>query len=56
MKVKVIEEFRDKFNFSKTYKVGEVVEFEKERAEDIIARNLGVAATAAAPRKPKVKE
>ena len=59
MKVKVIQEFRDKFNYSKTYKVGEVADFDPSRAEDIIARKLGVAVIptpAPAPRKPRVKK
>lgn len=42
MKVKVIQEFRDKFNYNTVYKVGEVYEFEEERAKDILARKLGV--------------
>lgn len=41
MKVKVLQEFRDKNDRSKRFTIGEVVDFEQERAEDIIARGLG---------------
>lgn len=42
MKVKVIQEFRDKFNYNKVFEVGNVYEFEDARAKDILARKLGV--------------
>lgn len=40
MKVKVIHEFADKDDFSKKYEVGEDVEFEDERAKNLIVRGL----------------
>ena len=43
MKVKVKSTFLDKFNRSRVYNPGDVVEFEDERAEDIVSRGLGEA-------------
>lgn len=41
MKVKVLQEFYDKTNRTRKFSVGEVVDFEQKRAEDIISRGLG---------------
>ena len=41
MKVKVKELFRDINRFSKMYYPGEVVDFDPERAKDIVAKGLG---------------
>ena len=41
MKVKVLREFYDKNDLRHKYSVGEIVEFETERAKDIIERGLG---------------
>lgn len=38
--VKVISEFVDKFNPAKHYVVGEIAEFNDERAADMVARRL----------------
>ena len=36
MKVKVLQPFRDKFNFSRLYQPGEILDFDKERADSIV--------------------
>lgn len=36
MKVKVIRLFRDKDNFAKVYKVGDIIDVDKDRAERMI--------------------
>lgn len=41
MKIRVINEFHDKFNLSVVFGKGEIHEFEDARAEEIIARGLG---------------
>lgn len=40
MRGEVISTFRDKFHFDTVYEVGAVVDFEKERMEDLFARKL----------------
>ena len=40
MKGEVINTFRDKFHYNTIYEVGTVVEFDKERMKDLIARGL----------------
>lgn len=40
MIVEVTSPFHDKFNTSRMYNVGEVVEFDDERAQDMFRRNL----------------
>lgn len=40
MKGKVIERFRDKFNWDTLYEVGTIVDFDEKRMEDLIARKL----------------
>lgn len=40
MKVKVIQRFADESNFTIQYKVGQVVEFQIDRAKELIARGL----------------
>lgn len=41
MKVKVKAVFRDKLHYSRLYQPGEVVDFDRERAENIVALGLG---------------
>ena len=41
MKIRVISEFYDKYHTSVLFKVGAVVDFEDERAKDIISKRLG---------------
>ena len=41
MKIRVINEFHDKFNLSVVFGKGEIHEFEDARAKEIIARGLG---------------
>ena len=41
MKIRVISEFYDKFHTSTLFKVGMVLDFDDERAKDIIAKKLG---------------
>jgi len=53
MELKIKKTFRDKDNFSKVYNIGDVVDFEKNRAEYIIS--LGLAEKAEQP-KPEVLE
>lgn len=40
MKIRVIEAFRDKFHHARVFNVGEVVDFEDKRAQDLIERKL----------------
>ena len=40
MKIRVISEFYDKFHTSTLYKVGTVLDFDDERAKDVIAKKL----------------
>lgn len=40
MKIRVISEFYDKFHTSTLFKVGTVLDFDDERANDIIAKKL----------------
>ena len=56
MKVKVLQEFWDKYNRDKKYEVGDVVDFEQTRAEDIVSRGLGEEVVPPAPRKPRAKK
>ena len=53
MKIEVKQQFRDINDFSKIYTPGEIVDFEEERAKNIIALKLGVAVEKP---KPKHKE
>lgn len=41
MKIRVKVEFHDKFHLERVFKVGEIIEFDDQRAGDIIARGLG---------------
>lgn len=43
MTVRVLKEFRDKDNFAKIYRVGEVLPFDKARSKDLISRGLAEA-------------
>lgn len=45
-KVEVLFDFYDKFHTSSLFKVGDVVEFDDERAADVIARGLAKAVKA----------
>lgn len=40
MKVRVISEFYDKFHTSTLFKVGTVLDFDDDRAKDVIAKKL----------------
>lgn len=40
VKIKVVKSFRDKFDRSVLYKTGDELDFEQERAEDIVKREL----------------
>lgn len=40
VKVKVLQLFRDKYNKAVRYEVGQEVEFEQERADDVVSRKL----------------
>lgn len=40
MRVVVLNEFRDKYQFSHIFKVGETLEFGDERANDLLSRGL----------------
>ncbi|EFR54606.1 hypothetical protein [Bacteroides fragilis] len=40
VKVEVVQPFRDKFDKSILYKVGQELEFEIARAEDVVTRGL----------------
>lgn len=51
MKVKVVKPFCDKFNLTRTFDPGEVVDFEEKRAEDIVNRGLGEYFVPAKPKK-----
>ncbi|MGM9810964.1 MAG: hypothetical protein ACI30J_08895 [Paludibacteraceae bacterium] len=52
--IKVIHKFRDKYNYSHIYCVGEVVSFDDERANDIVERGLG--SMVSAPKETKKNE
>ena len=54
MRVEVTTRFLDKFNTSHQFIPGEVVDFEEERAKDIIKRGLGKAFEPI-PEEPKVE-
>lgn len=40
VKIKVVKSFRDKFDRSVLYKTGQELDFEQERAEDVVKREL----------------
>lgn len=40
VKIKVVQTFRDKFNKAVRYEVGQELEFDEERANDVVNRNL----------------
>jgi len=40
VKIKVLTPFRDKFDKSVIYEVGQELDFEKERADDVVKREL----------------
>ena len=50
MKIKVVSEFWDKFHTSTLFTVGTVLDFDEERAQNVISRGLAVAYTE--PKKP----
>jgi hypothetical protein len=54
MELKIKKIFRDKDNFSKVYNIGDVVDFEKNRAEYIIS--LGLAEKVEQPKQPETLE
>lgn len=51
MKIRVISEFYDKFHTSTLFRVGTVLDFDDDRAKDIIAKKLAVSCE-----EPKAKE
>ena len=55
MEVKVIKPFCDKFNLSRLFTPGEIVNFEEKRAENIVSRGLGEIVKAKKEPKPKVE-
>lgn len=57
-KVKVLKEFRDKFNFSKIYKAGDEVDgFDKGRIADLVNRGLAEEIKEVAPKgRPAAKK
>ena len=56
MKVKVINPFQDKFNLSRTFHPGEVLDFEEGRAKTIVERGLGVLVIEESPKVQKKAE
>ena len=40
MKVKILSDFRDKYDYSRLYKAGNVVTFDKERCNELIELGL----------------
>lgn len=40
VKIKVVQVFRDKFNKAVRYEVGQELEFDAERADDVVNRKL----------------
>ena len=52
MKIRVISEFYDKYHTSTLYKVGAVLDFDDERAEDVIAKKLAVPYSEPEKKKP----
>lgn len=55
--IKVIKEFKDKFDHSTIYKVGEVVKFEAEREKDLVERKLAeLVEEAKEAKKPRKKK
>ena len=40
VKIKVVKSFRDKYDRSVLYKAGDELDFEQERAEDVVKREL----------------
>lgn len=40
MKVKILSDFRDKYDYSRLYKAGDVVTFDKERCNELIELGL----------------
>lgn len=56
MKVKVVKPFCDKFNLTRMFNPGEVVDFEQARAENIVERGLGEYLKEAPKAAPKVEE
>lgn len=64
MKVKVLQAFRDKFNTSRVFQPGEVLDFEAARANNIVKLGLGAFADVEEapvvetpkPRKPRKKK
>ena len=53
MKIRVISEFYDKFHTSTLYKVGAVLDFDDERAADVISRGLAEPYSEPEKKKPR---
>ena len=57
MKVKVLLPFNDKFNLTRAFNPGEIVDFEEARAKNIVDRKLGeFVEDQKAKKEPKVEE
>lgn len=50
MKVRILSDFRDKYDYSRLYKAGDVVKFQNERAKELVKLGL------AEPLKEKAEE
>lgn len=56
MKVVVLDKFADKFDFGIKYERGQIVEFDDDRAKDLIARKLVKKYETAEKQKPVNKQ
>lgn len=56
MKVRVVEPFHDKFNLSRLFTPGEVLDLDADRAGNIVARGLGEYVESKKPKAKKKKE
>ena len=56
MKVRIIQEFRDRVDFTKVYPIGETFTFDAERAANLIARGLAEEVKEVAAVKPKADD
>lgn len=56
MKIKVITKFRDKFDSSILYNVGDMLDFESDRATNLISRHLAEAVEVPTATDPEIGE
>ena len=40
MKIRILSDFRDKYDYSRLYKAGDVVKFQNERAKELVKLGL----------------